>query len=232
MSSTGNREEMVRHSGWLIPGAFFVALLLLSGLMLVWYLRPGPMSPLAPTGQSAPVHISLGGISFAIPANYIEDARVGGAMQSVRLVTLFPSWHGYSQSDARRFGGNLPDSPLVRLSLREDSRGLSAGDRLDRIYGPQITTSEQSPYGLTRYGFGPDSSYANGDLFVGETPKGPILFLCERGSLEFPSPNCAAIDRPLAPGLSYSYRFKRGYLGRWQEIANGVDQLIAKFREH
>ena len=40
-----------------------------------------------------------------------------------------------------------------------------------------------------------------------------------------------AIDRPLAPGLSYSYRFKRAYLARWREVSAGVDQLIVKFRQ-
>jgi hypothetical protein len=58
-----------------------------------------------------------------------------------------------------------------------------------------------------------------------------MLFLCEQASIEFPRPNCLAIDRPLVQGLSYSYRFKRAYLGRWREIATGVDQLIAKFRQ-
>jgi len=32
MGSTGQKEEIHRHSGWLIPGIFFFAVLLLSGL--------------------------------------------------------------------------------------------------------------------------------------------------------------------------------------------------------
>jgi hypothetical protein len=231
MSGTGNREEMYRHSGWLIPGAFFFVLFLLSSLLLGWYLRPGPKSPPAPTEQSALVRLSLHGISFAIPANYIENAqaRAGGAMDSLTLVTLFPVWSGYSEGQARLFGGNTPDSPLVRLSLHGDPTSLDGRDRLNRIYRPHIAGGEPAPFGLTRYTFVPETSYGDDELFAGEIGKELVLFLCERSSPG--SPNCSATDRKLAPGLSYSYRFKRAYLGRWREITTGVDRLIGRFRQ-
>src|SRR5258706_5411993 len=215
MSSTGRREEVHRHSGWLVPGGFFFVILLLSGLFLGWYLRPGPRSQVAP--QSSLVRLSLRGVTFAIPANYIENAkaRAGGDMDAVTLVTLFSSWQGYSEGQARLFGGNAPDSPLIRLSLRGDATGLDARDRLNRIYRPHVANpqGEQEPFGLTRYDFVPDSGYGDANLFAGENGKGLMLFLCERASAEFPSPSCLAIDRPLASDLSYSYRFKRAYLG-------------------
>jgi hypothetical protein len=114
--------------------------------------------------------------------------------------------------------------------LRGDPQSLDARDRLERIYRPQITGSEEGPFDLTRYGFAPESGYGKDELFSGELDKGLVLFLCERVSLELSSPNCSTVDRPLASGLSYSYRFKRAYLGRWQEIARGVDRMLAKFR--
>jgi hypothetical protein len=45
-----------------------------------------------------------------------------------------------------------------------------------------------------------------------------------------PSPNCLAIDHPVAPGVNLSYRFKRAQLARWRMIADGVNRLIAGFR--
>jgi len=235
MSSTGRREEVHRHSGWLLPGMLFLATLLLSGLLLGWYLRPDPRSPPAPTDRSTLVELRLHGASFTVPANYIENAkaRAGGDMDAITLVTLFPSWQGYSESQARLFTSNAPDSPLVRLSLRGEPNGLDAQSRLDRIYKPQIANAqgETGPYGLTRYGFVANSGYGEDELFAGNSAQGLLLLLCERASAEFPSPSCLAIDRPLAPELSYSYRFKRAWLGRWQEIATGVDTLIAKFRQ-
>ena len=207
--------------------------MLLSGLILGWYLRPGPRSQIAP--QSSLVRLSLHGVSFAIPANYIENAkaRVGGEMGSVTLVALFSSWQGYSEDQARAFTGNAPDSPLVRLSLRGDPNSLGAGDRFNRIYKPHLANpqGEPGPFGLTRYGFASNSGYGDAELFAGQNDRGILLLLCEQASVEFPSPSCLAIDRPLAQGLSYSYRFKRAYLGHWREVAAGVDRLIAKFHQ-
>jgi hypothetical protein len=232
MRSTGNRDDIRRHSGWLIPGVVFFALLLLSGVILGWYLRPGPRPRLAPTEQAGLVRLSLHGVSFAIPANYIEDAeaRRGGERGALTLVALFPSWRGYSERQARLFAGSAPDSALIRVTLRGGPSGPDAGDRLERIYRPHIAESGQGPVGLTRYDFAPESGYGNDELFSGVAGKDLHLFLCQRPSPEFPSPNCSAIDRPLTPDLGYSYRFKRAYLGRWQEIAAGVNSLIGKFR--
>ena len=237
MNSVKDREEIHRHSGWLIPAAFFCFVLLLSGLWLGWYLRPGPKQAAAPSGRSTLVKLSVRGIPFSIPANYIESstALAGGEMESVRLVAQFPSWRGYSADDTRLFAGNAADSPVIRLSLRGSTNSLSGSERLDRIYMPYIANpkGEKAPFGLTQYGFVRDSGYENNDLFAGESAKGGlVLFLCERASADFSSPSCLAVDRPLARNLSFSYRFKRAWLGRWRELSSGVDGLIARFRQH
>ena len=235
MGSIGQKEEIHRHSGWLIPAAFFSAILLLSGMFLGWYLRPGPKAPAAPTGQLTLVQVTVRGTQFTIPANYIESsaARAGGEMDSLALAVLFPSWQGYSEGQARLFTGNAPDSPVIHLSLRGDPNDLDERARLERIYMPYITDQKgvAGPFGLTQYAFAKDSGYERDDLFAGENAKGLVLLLCERSSAELPSPNCLAIDRPLAKNLSFSYRFKRAYLAHWLEMSAGVDVLIAKFRK-
>jgi hypothetical protein len=233
MSGTGNSEEIHRHSGWLIPAGFFAAILLLSGLFLGWYLRPGPKPPAAPTGRSTMVQVTVRGTAFVIPANYMESsaARAGGELDSLALAALFPYWRGYSDDEARLFTGNAPDSPVIRLSLRGDPNNLDEQARLDRIYMPYIVGRKgaQGPFGLTQYSFAKDSGYERNDLFAGGQPL--VLLLCERGAADLPSPNCLAIDRPLAKNLSFSYRFKRAYLARWQEVSAGVDVMIGKFRK-
>jgi hypothetical protein len=231
MSGRGQKEVFHRHSGWWIPAFFFLAIVILSGLLLGWYLRPG-LGSATPTGQSHQVGVNVGGTFFEIPANYFESPGTGSTMKSVTLMALFPSWRGYSEAEARQFAGNAPDSPIVRVSLRADSNGLDGRARLDRIYRPHVTgpKGENGSFGLTRYDFSGDSGYQDYELFTGETPKGLELLLCERATSQFPSPNCLAIDRPLARNVSFSYRFKRAYLARWREISTGVENLIAKFR--
>ena len=231
MSIGSGREEMHGHSGWLIPLGFAFAILLLSGLFLGWYLRPGPKAP-APTGRSDLVHLSVQGTDFAIPANYIENApaRAGGEQDSLALAALFPSWRGYSDTDARLFQGNAPDSPVVHLTLRRDANNLDAAARLKRIYLPYVASQTEGPFGLTQYRFRPDSGYDQNDLFAVQSNGMLLLLLCERGGEDLGSPKCVAVDRPLAKNLSLSWRFKRAWLARWPELALGVDRLIGRFR--
>ena len=235
MGNMGNREEVHRHSGWVIPVGFLFAILLLSGLFLGWYLRPGPKPAAAPTGRSTMVQVTVRGTAFTIPANYMESsvARAGGEMDQLALAALFPSWRGYSDGEARAFTGNAPDSPVIRLSLRGDVSDLDQQARLERIYMPYMIDRKGTagPFGLTLYNFEKDSGYERNDLFAGRGDKGLVLLLCERESADLPSPNCLAIDQTLAKNLSFSYRFKRAYLARWQEISGGAQALIAKFRK-
>ena len=227
-------EIVHRHSGWLIPAAMFFALLLLSGLLLGWYLRPSLKPSAAPTGQSNLVKVMVRGARLVIPANYIESssARAGGEMDAITLAVLFPSWQGYSIAKAPLFAGNASDSPVIRLALRGDPGSLDGRERLNRIYLPHVADPQgvKGPFGLTQYGFAENSGYDGSDLFAGESASGLVLLLCERASVDFSSPNCLAVDRPLAAKLSFSYRFKRAYLARWKEMDAGVKGLIAKFR--
>ncbi|MCX7281151.1 MAG: hypothetical protein NTX21_06295 [Alphaproteobacteria bacterium] len=234
MESLGARDEIHRHSGWLIPAGFFLAIVALSGLFLGWYLRPGHKAPAAPTGRSTMVQVTVRGTAFAIPANYMESsaARAGGELDSLALSALFPSWRGFSDSDALLFTGNAPDTPVIRLLLRGDPDNLGEEARLQRIYMPYIgnRNGTAGPFGLTQYGFAKNSGYERNDLFAGHGDKGLVLLLCERAAADLPSPNCLAVDRPLAKNLSFSYRFKRAYLAHWQEISTSTGALIAKFR--
>jgi hypothetical protein len=232
MPGSGHSQEIHRHSGWWFPAGFLLAVLTLCGLLLGWYLRPG-LRPSSPTVQSHGLGVSIGGVFFTIPANYFETQDTASERKTVTLMALFPSWRGFADADARLFGGNTPDSPLIRVTLRADSNGLDGRTRLERIYRPRLADpkGEKAPFGLTQYKFSSASGYQDYELFAGENTKDTELLLCERASSQFPSPNCLVVDRPLAPNVSFSYRFKRAYLARWQEISVGVEKLLAKFRD-
>ena len=235
MTQSGQQESVHQHSGWLLPAGFAFAIMLLSGLLLGWYLRPGLRAPAALTGQSEPVPVMLGALSLRMPANYIQNpaARSGGPQESLSLAALFPSWQGYSAELARQFQGNAADSAVVRVLIRRDDNGMDAATRLARIYRPNLAAPEGAPgpFGLRQYGFAADSGYEKTDLFVGGSGRGLLLFLCGRPAADLPSPNCQATDRPLADGVSYSFRFKRAWLARWREVSGGVDMLIARFEK-
>jgi hypothetical protein len=212
-----------------------VVILALCVLVLLYVLRPGasPFRNNAPSADASSVSLSVRGVHFEVPRNYLETrgARRGGDVDVIAIALLLPDMRGYSAADAPVFLSNAADSPLVHLILRGDTNGLKSTDRLSRIYMPYIADPRgaASPFGLTRYTFRTDTGYDRNDLYVGMSPTGPLLLLCERPAQDLPSPNCLAIDRPVAPGVNLSYRFKLAQLSHWREIAGGVDTLVSRF---
>ena len=236
MSQSGNEPaEIHQHSGWLIPLGLVLVILALCGAFLLYDLRPGTglFRNNAPTADARTVSVAVRGVHFHVPGNYLESraTRRGGDLDVMGLSALLPDMRGYSTADAGLFLSNAPDSPVVHLVLRGDTNGLSAADRLSRIYMPYIAdpkgTADQ--FGLTRYTFRPDTGYERDDLYVGNSGPEQLLLLCERPAQDLSSPNCLAIDRPVAPGVNLSYRFKLAQLSRWRDIAGGVDRLVAGF---
>jgi hypothetical protein len=233
------RGAIHQHSGWLLPLGVFVVTLILSALFLLYYLRPSPAKLRAeqtmPTGATHIVALRVHGRPFFIPANYtmFKRARRGGARATVALFAKLPQMSGYTRRDAGLFMSNATDSPIVYILIREDKFNLSATDRLDEIYLPYIADRQgkPGPFGLTQYAFRDDSGYRRNDLFVGETASGPLMLLCVRFSPDVSSPNCLAIDRPLAHDVTLSYRFKRSRLADWRTILDKVEKLVARFEK-
>jgi hypothetical protein len=225
--------EIHQHSGWLIPLGVAGVIAALCAAFLLYYLRPTPgaLRDNRPTAEATVVDIHVHGLRLHVPARYIASraARTGGVLDQVSLFAALPDMRGYSDMEAPLFAGNSADSPIVRLLIRADRNGLDAQSRLNRVYMPYIADAkgQTAPFELTRYAFRSDSGYGRDDLFVGKDG----ALLCELPAQDVPSPNCLAVDRTIAPGVSLSYRFKRAQLARWQRIIAGVDQLMAEFRK-
>jgi hypothetical protein len=239
VSQPGSEQaEIHQHSGWLIPLGLALVILALCGAFLLYDLRPGTglFRNNAPTADARTVNIAVRGVKLNVPGNYLESraTRRGGDLDVLNLSALLPDMRGYSTADAPLFLSNAADSPVVHLILRGDTNGLSGTDRLARIYMPYLADAKgaSDQFSLTRYTFRDGTGYERNDLYVGSSGTNQLLLLCERPAQDLPSPNCLAIDRPVAQGVNLSYRFKRAQLSRWQDIAVGVDNLLAKFMKH
>lgn len=225
------QDEVHQHSGWLIPLGFLLVIVVLSGLFLLYDLRPGPGPRGGRSADAAPVQLTVRGLQLTVPANYLDGSdRSDGERDTLILSALLPDLRGYSPEDAHLFIGNAPDSPVVRLLFKGDENDLDAAARLERIYRPYIQAPNGTPsdFGLTLYAFRANSGYARQDLFAGMAGGKLVLFLCERTSTDLPSPNCLMTEKSVARNLSFSYRFKRAYLARWREISGGMDGLLAR----
>ena len=224
-------DEVHQHSGWWFPGVILAAIALLSVGFLLYDLRPGPGG--GRTGDMAPVRLSLGDLKLTVPANYLDSRNVrnGGAQDAVTISALLPDLRGYSAAEARLFQGNPPDSPVVHLQFKAGESDLDAAARLQRIYSPYLADARGKDGGFdpAQYAFRPDSGYGRSDLFAGVEDGRTLLFLCERADPELASPNCLVTGHILAPNVSFSWRFKRTYLARWQELAAGMDRLLVRF---
>ncbi|MBV9571566.1 MAG: hypothetical protein JO056_10040 [Alphaproteobacteria bacterium] len=222
--------------GWLIPLIVLGVTVLLSGLVLVYYLAPRPTALIqgraSPTQATDPIQVSLDDLHFRIPANYIRQrgARRGGALREVPLFAAIPDFRGYSDAEAATFLGNAADSPIIYILLHEEQTKLSETDRLRRIYLGYVKDArgQQSPFGLRQYIFKDNSGYRGEDLFVGRFGTGLVALRCERLTADLISPNCLR-DTRLAGHVYLSYRFKRSQLARWREISSGVEMLVHSF---
>ncbi len=231
--SGGEQSEIHQHSGWLIPLGVGLAIIALCGFFLLYDLRPGAslFRNVSPTANASAVKLVVRGVSFTIPGNYLDSrsSRRGGDVDVVTLSVLLPDMRGYSADEAGLFLSNAADSPVVHLILRGDTDSLSGVDRLARIYLPYVSEPQgaAAEFGLTRYTFRDGTCYERNDLYAGDG--GRLLLLCERPAQDLPSPNCLAIDHPVAKGVTLSYRFKRAQLSGWRDIAKGVDKLLTGF---
>lgn len=229
-------DQVKERSGWLIPLVVFLVTAALSALVLVYYLAPTAPELTkelpAPSAETGRVDIVVGGTEFRIPANYLQfkSARGGGTRTQIALYALLPDMRGYSPAQAKAFANNGPDSEVVNLLIREEKTSLPEKARVERIYLPQTTSQEgaEGPFGLRQYTFGPESGYRDEELYVGETPDGPMALRCTRVGPTAPSPTCLR-DMTISPGVALSYRFKRAHLALWKELDEGVRTLIASF---
>src|SRR5436309_7788444 len=103
------REEQTvqGHSGWFVPLAVFVLTAILSGILLLYYLGPRPRALIeehaSPTTSTVRVSLTVGGVNFGIPANYIRyrGARKGGILSQAALFALLPDVRGHSDGAAQ-----------------------------------------------------------------------------------------------------------------------------------
>src|SRR6201994_3938215 len=160
MSKPGSEQaEIHQHAGWLILLGVALVILALCIFFLLYDLRPGTglFRNVSPTADASAVRVSVRGVHFTIPGNYLDarSSRRGGDLDVMTLSALLPDMRGYSAGDSSLFLNNAPDSPVVHLILRGDTNGLTPADRLQRIYMPYMADAKgtAAQFGLTRYVF-------------------------------------------------------------------------------
>ncbi|MGH6879075.1 MAG: hypothetical protein ACREHV_17080 [Rhizomicrobium sp.] len=236
-SRRSRRDPQVRERpGWLVPLAVVVLTAALGALFLAYYLAPNPTSLIeehsSPSARTDAVHLSIGGLSLTVPANYLpySSERRGGARRQVTLYASLPDFQGYTQAAAAEFSGNGAKSPLLYMLVREENFDVAEGAVLQRIYLNDVIDrrGRPGPYGLREYVFRDDSGYRGEDLLVGRDAGGEVVMRCASPGASTIGPTCFRTMR-LAQGVALNYRFTRSHLSDWRGIARGVNRLFTAF---
>lgn len=231
-----NQDDVVERPPWLIPLLVFCGVVVFAAIFLWYYVGPTTEEILGRAPESTDrleeIHISIGDVQMAVPANYTRFAasRAGGPMERIDLHAILPDLEPFTEKLRAEFDRSDPLSPVLHMRIEEAESVLAVQRRLELIYMPYVTNreGEPGPHGLRHYVFRNDTGLAGQDMYVGSGPAGaPAILVCAR---EAPLLWCRR-EILLSENVVLRYRYKRAHLETWQEIDRKALDLIAGFRE-
>jgi hypothetical protein len=239
-------DEVREESGWRYPLLIFVATLLLSGFVLVYYFGPTPEElsgdvPRPSLGEEE-VALTVGDIQLSVPANHTKFPRDrrDGERDSLVLYAAWPRMDGYTPSRRADFVENRPNSRRIEVIVETNNSPFDEDQRFEILYSKHVTQAGGVPFdhGLAKYEFAAASSLAPGAgyeervMFVGEAEDGSraVIFCDDHGDEALVPPECyRTID--LTEDVWVRYVFKEPYLPEWRKIDTAVKAFVAGLRE-
>ncbi|MEM1409259.1 MAG: hypothetical protein AAGG79_00765 [Pseudomonadota bacterium] len=238
-------EEVREESGWRYPLIIFVATLLLSAFVLVYYFAPTPEEIVGevprPSVSEESVVLTVGGIAFDVPANhtvYPRDRRPG-PRERLALYAAWPRMDGYTTSRRNDFIENRPNSRRIDVIIETNNTPFDEGQRFRILYSPHVTEAGGVPFehGLTKYEFantsrvGPAIGYQDRVMYVGQAPGGEeaIIFCDQHPDEELIPPECSRYY-DINEEVWVRYFFKEPFLAEWRRIDAAVHEFVDKLR--
>lgn len=217
-----------RHS----PLAAPLALFLIAGAGAISYVGYvlWPRWPDAPVAIDAPaLPIIVAGTAFNIEpaAIRMRVQRRPGTQDRVDLAYVWPTLAPPDPAETTAAPG-APIEPIERLFVTiEGTDGtMPPIERVETIY-PRYLVAEPvaGPEGLTLRGFRKDTPYAGEELAFESSNPQHFLARCSRQGV-VGSGSCL-LERRLGEA-SLTFRFPRAWLENWQQVAKGIDTLMAR----
>jgi hypothetical protein len=209
------------------PMLLFAAATLIAAVYVAYVLWPRwPDAPVAIDAPSLPVVI--GGVAFNIEPAAIRQSvqRRPGTQERVDLSYLWPSL--VPPDPALKSSGGAPANPNERLfvTIQTADGTLPLIERVQTIY-PRYLVPEPvaGPPGLTMRGFRDNTPYQGEEMvFESAAPEHFLARCARRGVIN--SGSCL-LERRVG-NADITIRFPRDWLSDWQNIAAGIDALIAR----
>lgn len=226
LSASSPRKRKAHARAHLLPVALACAFAA-GAIALVAYL-------LWPTwgvgGSSAPARlpVSVGGTLFNVPTAAIrmKIQRHSGPQERVDLDFLYPSLEppgAPRHVTAETVEEAMQPIDRIFLSISAHHDALAPEARLSTIYPRYLEQGATMPEdGLTMRKFRPDTPYGSEDLFSAANPA-----LNARCTRDAATPGMCLAERRI-DGADLTFRFPRGWLSRWREVAEAIDRLTVQ----
>jgi hypothetical protein len=208
----------------LLGGALAVAALAIIAYLL-W-----PTWAAQKAGQPDRLPVSVGGTLFNVPTASIrmKIQRHTGPQERVDLSFLYPSLDApaapkHVTADTVEEAMQPIDRIFVSIAAHHDA--LAPELRARTIYPRYLEpVAGAIANGLTSRAFRSDTPYAGEDLFTAESPA--LVARCTRDG---ETPGMCLAERRL-DGADLTFRFPRGWLAQWRDLATALDKLTAQLR--
>jgi hypothetical protein len=227
-SAASSRSRGTRTKAHLVPivlGGTFAA----SAIALVAYL-------LWPTwgagGANAPdkLPVSVGGTLFNVPTAAIrmKIQRHSGPQERIDLDFLYPSLN--PPGAPKHVTVDSVDEAMqpinrIFLSISAHHDAMAPETRLGTIYPRYLDQAATTPEdGLTMRMFRAETPYGNEDLFSATSPA-----LAARCTRDAATPGMCLSERRV-DGADLTFRFPRGWLAQWRDVAEAIDRLTVQLR--
>ncbi len=190
-----------------------------------------PRWPEAPVARNAPpIPIVVAGVTFNIPPAAIRRRvqRQPGAQARVDLVYLWPSLKppDPAAEPAGHTRVNLDRRLFVSIESGDDTLPLM--QRVQEVYPRYLVAQPAAgPPGLTLRGFRDGTPYRGEELVFESAEPTHFLARCTRHGV-VNSGNCL-LERRIGEA-DVTFRFPRAWLPDWQQVAKGIDTLMARWR--
>lgn len=217
----GSRRDLRSHLVPILLGCAITA----SAISLVAYLLWPTWGPASSAGP-ARLPVSIGATLFNVPAAAIrmKIQRHSGPQERIDLSFTFPSLEApeapkHVSADTVEEQAMQPIDRIF-LSIEAHHDALAPEARVRTIY-PRYLAQGSTPRedGLTMRTFRDGTPYGSEDLFLANTPE-----LSARCTRDAATPGMCLSERRIN-GADLTFRFPRGWLSQWRDVANAMDRL-------
>lgn len=215
------------HNPLAAPLLMFAAVMIVAAGYVAYVLWP--RWPDAPVAFGAPaLPIVVAGVQFNIEPAAIRQSvqRRPGTQERIDLAYLWPSLK--PPDPALKTSDGVPVDPNERLflTIQAIDGTLPLMERVRTIYPRYLVAQPHAgPEGLTLRGFRDDTPY-KGEELVFES-RAPEHFLARCSLTGVNSTGSCLLERRIGDA-DITIRFPRDWLNGWQNLARGIDGLMAR----